>query len=135
VGRGGRRCRRRGSPMRATARAAAAAAAAESLAGAPPPPPPRPCLTARASRSARGSPSASEFFTLSPFRGLDCENPPVWILRRFMGIASLIRRRPWWLALFFLSLQCDHGGDAEHQHREVLHGHRAPHPESGETAF
>jgi len=31
--------------------------------------------------------------------------------------------------------RCDHGGDAEHQHREVLHGDRAPHQESGETAF
>lgn len=29
--------------------------------------------------------------------------------------------------------RCDHGGDAEHQHREVLHGDRAPHQESGET--
>jgi hypothetical protein len=32
-------------------------------------------------------------------------------------------------------MQCDHGGDAEHQHREVLHGDRAPHQESGETSF
>ena len=117
--RGVRRCRRRGSRGRATA---SAAAGAPSLAGAPPLPP---CLTAPASRSARGWPSASKFALALP-HGLDW-NPPDWIVP-IRSRRSLIRWRGGMLVV-----QCDHGGDAEHQHRQVLNGDRAPHQESGET--
>jgi hypothetical protein len=46
-----------------------------------------------------------------------------------------------WLVIWFgvsggfASAQGDHGGDAEEQHRKVVHGYRAPHPKSGEAAY
>lgn len=90
---------------------------------------PPPCPSAPASRSGRGSPSASEF--LLPWRALDWESPLVWVVP-IRARRSLIRCRG---DLDCSPLQCDHGGDAEHQHREVFNGARAPHQESGETAF
>ena len=66
--RGGRRCRRRGSRMRATARGAPAAEEASPVGAHHHPP----CPSAPASRSGRGSPFASEF--ASP-RALDWVAP------------------------------------------------------------
>lgn len=124
--RGCRRCRRRGSRRRATSRGAppmpAAAAEEEtSPVGARRAPL---CPSATASRSDRGSPFASEF-VLSP-RALDWVAP-------IRAPRSLIRCAV--VTWIVPPLQCDHGGDAEHQHREVSNRARAPHQESGETAF
>jgi hypothetical protein len=109
-----RRCRRSGSRRRASGRGGAAAAAGAgrpSRAGAPPRP------TGPGSPSGRGSPPSASTRPPSSSRprGLD---------RNLAGLADLIA---------FVLLQGHRGCDAEEQHREALHIHRAPHQESGES--
>ena len=84
-----------------------------------------PALPPRRAEAPEGRPPRVSSPSAPPC-GLDW-NPPDWIVP-IRSRRSLIRWRGGMLVV-----QCDHGGDAEHQHRQVLNGDRAPHQESGET--
>jgi len=84
-----------------------------------------PALPPRRAEAPEGRPPRVSLPSAPPC-GLDW-NPPDWIVP-IRSRRSLIRWRGGMLVV-----QCDHGGDAEHQHRQVLNGDRAPHQESGET--